>query len=264
MLFQNFKPARVCKNKSWYVEYYAYCPKAKKLKNVRIKLNHIKNKKERNKYALYLVEKINRELYNGFNPFIKTTNRKKFSEVIDEFFVYQRKRLKEGIIRQNTYKDYRSNINTFCKWLNEDIYVQDFNRKLITRFLDYVFIEKDLTAQTHNNYLNNLRALSSFLVYKGYLEIRPTDNIRNIRTNNKRRTVITEEHLKTIFEHLKEYNKPLFLASNILYYAFIRPIEMTNLKIIDISYKQRLIHLNKELMRSYTNIQAIFMYSQRV
>jgi len=248
-----FKPAELHKNKSWEIVYYAFDPKKNGLKRVRIRLNHIKDKRERLKYAKFLINKINTKLYSGWNPFINPEKQKqytKLSEAVEHFLAFSRKRLKEGLIRQNSYKDYNSNINTFLKWAGQELFVYEFDKPLILRFLDYIFVGRDLTAQTHNNYLNNLRVFSGFLVQKGYLKNRPTEGISNIKANNKRRKIITATHLKEIFDYLKYENTSLYVAANMLYYTFIRPIEMTNLKIKDLDYKKGLIHLNREYTKN--------------
>ena len=47
----------------------------------------------------------------------------------------------------------------------------------ISEFLDYIYIDRENTAQTRDNYLTFLRVFSSYLVQNSYLKERLTEGI---------------------------------------------------------------------------------------
>jgi len=131
------------------------------------------------------------------------------------------------------------------KWIldvkKKDLYVYEFERVLIGEFLDYIYIERNRTAQTRNNYLNVLRVFSGFLVEKGYANSRPTDVIKTLRKGEKERKVLKESDLQSLFSHLETSDKHYLLACKVLYYTFIRPKEMSKICIKHILLERKMI-----------------------
>jgi len=250
---KKYIPCKLHKGKCWYVSYYAFNPESEKLQRKRIKINRIINKAERKKYANSLMIRFNTKLEQGWNPFIDPEASKSYNKLSDakeHFFKINLKKFNEGIIREDTYKDYVSYLRNFQNWLNDnnygDIYVYKFDRIIIDNFLEYIYVERDRTATTRNNYLNFLSVFSGFLVEKNYLKSRPTDGLKKIRKTKVKKTIIDKKTLENIFKHTKRFDPNYHLACNFLYYTFIRPKEMTFIKIGDISYKNRTIYLSAE------------------
>lgn len=128
-----------------------------------------------------------------------------------------------------------------------------FDRKFCVSFLDYVFIERNNGAQTRNNYLGFLKTFSGFLVEKGFLKTRPTEGIAPIskRLYKKGRTVIPLDIVGKIADYCKIYEKNFLLACYLLYYCFIRPVEMTRLKIKYINIKDCTIFIPGECSKNH-------------
>ena len=62
--------------KDWYIGFYSFDPIINKMRLKRIKVNHIKNIRERRKYANDLIIRINEKLRVGYNPFIESGDNK--------------------------------------------------------------------------------------------------------------------------------------------------------------------------------------------
>jgi integrase len=239
-----YKPPRLTAGKScWYVGFYAFDPIAGQLRQKRIKLNHINPISTRRLYANELIKRINEKLIDGWSPWIESENSnayKEFSEVCDHFRLLLSRQLSSGIIRRDTYLSYTSlikNVENYNIEKGKIKYIYQFDRLFCLRFLEYIYIERKNTAQTRDNYLSFLRLFSTFLVQQQYCKTKPTDGIATLgrRARKKQRTIIPENVRIKISEYLRNNNKNMYLASCVLYYCFIRPTEMSLLKIKQIN-----------------------------
>ena len=70
------------------------------------------------------------------------------------------------------------------------------------------------------------------------------------KVNKKNRNVIPDKVLIQIKDHLEKENKHFLLACYLLHYLFIRPREMTFLKIRDISLRNRTVALKGEYTKN--------------
>lgn len=131
-------------------------------------------------------------------------------------------------------------------------YVYQFDRRFCVDFLDYVFIERNNGAQTRNNYLNFLRVFSGFLVEKGYLTSKPTDGITPIskRLYKKERECIPLDVVGKIADYCREKEPDFLFACYLLYYCFIRPVEMTRLKVRHFNLKECTLTIPGELSKN--------------
>lgn len=240
------------KNSS-HVEFYAYNPLLDALCRKRIKLNRIKRKTERRKYAKELIKRLIAKLSSGWSPFISDNDcdMEYMADALEQYEQHCDKMLSNGYYRKETYAGYKSNIRILREYIkrhNRIVYVYQFDKKFCGAFLDYIFIDRNNGAQTRNNYLNFLRVLGGYFVEKGKIASRPTDGIRPIskRLYKKEREAIPSDIVKKISAWLYDHDRHFLLACNILYYCYIRPIEMTRLRIGDFSVKNGTITIGAE------------------
>jgi len=227
-----------------YVEFYAYDPEQGKMRRKRIKTNRIKSVTKRRQYVRDVIKRLCEQLNRGWNPWIAkdTTDLVVFEEVLQRYEAHIEKMLASCYFRKETYDGYKSNVKImrhFIKTVKPLYYCYQFDRAFCVDFLDYIFIDRGNGAQTRNNYLNFLRVFSGFMVEKGYLKSKPTDGIAPIskRLFAKERTCIPLEVVGKIAEYCKKRDPHFLLACYLLYYCFIRPVEMTRLRIRDFNLK---------------------------
>lgn len=167
------------------------------------------------------------------------------------------KMLANGYFRKETYDGYKSYIKIMREYIAKKrpaYYMYQFDRSFCVDFLDYVFIERDNGAQTRNNYLNFLRVFSGFLVEKGYLNSKPTDGIAPIskRLYKKERECIPLDVVSRIAEYCRVKEPDFLFACYLLYYCFIRPVEMTRLKVRHFNIKACTLTIPGELSKNKT------------
>lgn len=253
---------RYIKGKRHYVEFYCYNPEKCKLTRIRKHFDNIKNVKLRNRTALDFVERIAVRLLEGWNPFLEGAGAKEyttFTEASAKYEEYLDKLMAEGGMRSETVLGYKSRLHILNDWVEEHkdkiYYSYQFNGRNISRFLDYVFIERNNTVRTRNNYYNWLCSFCNYLTERQYVPSNPMASVQRLKSKgiNKNRDIIPEDVLRNIHDFLMENNKHFLLACYVLHYILIRPHEMTFLKIEDISIINQTIRVKGEYTKNHND-----------
>ncbi|MDR1341548.1 MAG: site-specific integrase [Prevotellaceae bacterium] len=244
----------------WYVGFYAFDPVEQRMKIKRIKLNHITRVSERRSYANDLIKRLYDKLRAGWNPWIEAENSRAyttFSDVCNAYRLLLEKFRKDKIFRKDTFDGYASYLRNLIKY-NERLkspitYIYQFNTIYITDFLDHVYIDRNNTPQTRDNYLAWLRIFARYLKAQGYMQTIVTEGIDNYskRKKEKLRKYLPEDALIRLREHVEKTNKHYLLACYILFYCFIRPKEMSLIRIGDISFKRGIIFIPSENAKNH-------------
>lgn len=235
-----------------YVSFQAYDPLSGRLKTKKIMLGHIKGKTNQRKYAEDLIKRLTEQLSSGWNPWIEAVQPLEYAlwdDVISKYKDYLVKLCNEHSLREESYVDYSSRVHILEQWKAAKriplTYVYQWDRQTITKFLDYVFIERNNTITTRNNYLTWLKSFTSYLVERGYLSSNPTEGLGRIKNRHKKdRDVIPDDVMKQIRAYLYEKNKHYLLACEILHYLFVRPRELSFLKIGDFHLQTQTLTLH--------------------
>ena len=240
---KKWTPPRLHLGKESYVDFMAYDPLSGKLKRKKIMIGRIKGRKAQRIYADGIIQRLMEKLLGGWNPWIdsnKTAEYSKFDVVCQDYKTYISRLAKEGSLREESYISYCSYMKIFEDWAVKSVtYVFQLDKQLMSKFLDYVFIDRGNSIQTRNNYLAWLRTFCSWLLQRGFVNENPTAGLVlvNKRNRAKNRTAIDDNYLKRIHAYLEYNNKYFLLACYFLHYLFVRPREMSFLRIGDISVK---------------------------
>lgn len=234
-----------------YVSFKAFDPCINTMRLKKIMLNHIKGKRNQRAYGEELVKRLTQKLLDGWNPWIEESYPEEyalFSDVCDKYKTYLAKIAKEGGIKPGTKCNYECKLSFMLKWVEKDrkiTYIYQFNKKFVCDFLDYVLVERNNTLRTRNNYIGWLKSFSGYLIERGYVQKDPTEGVNaSTKLGPKNRSVIPNDVLLQIKSYLEKENKHFLLACYILHYLFVRPHEMTFLKIKDISREKKTLTLN--------------------
>ncbi len=247
---QSFTPPVLHAGKDWYIDFYAFDPVKGTMRRKKIKLNFIKKANERRKYARDYMIRLSEKLSLGWNPWIEQEQGNAyllFKDVTDKYRTYIYKMLKDGHYRPETLKSYSSYLHNMELYNSERkapiTYIYQFDKDFCVMLLEEVYITRDNTAFTRDNYLGFLKSFSSFCLDRNYLTKNPTEGISGIGRKGKKkiRTQLKKEELIKLMEYLKKKNPHFLLASYILYYCFIRPGEMSKLKLSNISLSRQTI-----------------------
>ena len=249
---QGYTPPVLHTGKDWYIDFYAFNPIYGTMRRKKIKLNFIEKIGDRRKYAKDYINRLAEKLSLGWNPWIEQESSNAyilFKDVIGKYRAFLDKMLRDGRYRSETFKSYSSYLHNM-EIFNEEkkvpiTYIYQFDKDFCVMLLDEVYITRDNTAFTRDNYLGFLRSFASFCLNHNYLSKNPTEGISVIGRKGKKkiRTTLTDEQLGKLNEYLGLKNPHFLLASYILYYCFIRPAEMAKLRLSNINLAKQTIFL---------------------
>lgn len=252
-------PARLTPNKRWYVEWYSFNPDAGCLQRKRISVPHIKPLALRRRYAADMVANVNAQLASGWNPFLQLASAREytlFDNVCETYYRYLLKMVESGAMRPKTYNGYASYLNTFRKWNSSRsapvTYIYQLKSDVADQFLDYIWLDRQKSARTRDNYLGWLRSFCEWMLEKHYITESPVAGFTNVLTKKyaKNRTVIPKEDMIRLKEYLMEHNQYFLLACELLYHCFIRPREMSYIRIRDVSVYRSTVSISGETSKN--------------
>lgn len=245
--------------KDWYIGFYAFNPGTNSMKRKKIRINFIDKVPERRRYGNALIRRVSEQLDRGWNPWIEADNAKAyhtFPDVCEHYKRYIAKLHEDGQYRQDTYNSYSSylrNIELYNRGKKFPItYIYQFDREFVNDFLDHIYLDRQNSPQTRDNYLGFLKTFSAFLVQHMYVKTKPTEDIScfSKRMKKKQRVVIPDEDMIRLHEYLEKKNRHYLLACYILHYCFIRPKEMSMIKLKDISLKRQTIFIGDTISKN--------------
>lgn len=254
-----FSYPKLYTGKEWYIGFNAFDPATGIMRRKKIKLNHIEKVTERRKFASGLIYRLSKQLENGWNPWIEAENSKayhKFNDVCERYKNYLQKLFNDGNLREKTLYGYTSMLRMFIAW-NEArkipiTYIYQFDMMLTSEFLDYIYIDRNNSIRTRNNYLTWLSTFDAYLVQHSYTKTKATEGISSIKKNSskKDREVIDDRDMIRLHDYLEKENKHFLLASYILHYALIRPKEMSLLHLSDFNLAKQTIFISGEISKN--------------
>lgn len=243
----------------WFVSFYAFDPAKGLMRRKRIKINSVGTPSQRRKYANQLCHRLAEKLEAGWNPWVEAeADRcyKQFTDVLIHYRNYTTKLLNDGVLRRSTHHDYMCFAHILDEWNQHQAqpirYVYQFDRALCVRFLDYVYVDRENSPRTRNNYLAFLRSFSTFLVQHLYLKERPTDGLVSVGKAllKKERKVIAPVDMQRLHDWLQENNRRYLLVCYFLHYMLIRPREIAKLRLCDICIAKQTLYIDDSISKN--------------
>lgn len=223
--------------KSCYVDFYCFDPAHGVMRRKKYNVEKCKSKKETERRACDVISLLNTKLRSGWNPFVDSQTSRTFTpldEICDRYLDHVNK---SG--RDKTKANYRSRLNVMLDFnstrINPIKYAYQYDSVFITEFLDYIFLDREGNARTRNNYRGWCSSFAEFLVARKYIDSNPVSCIPKIKEGDKKRKILTEPMLQTMASTLEVEDKHFYLACLMEYFTFIRPTELSYIKIGDIS-----------------------------
>jgi integrase len=237
-------------DKRWYVEYYAWDEEKSSMQRKQIFApNALKSAESREQWAGEVIKDIQEKASAGlsFKPLtVKTAHisapRYTFAQGIESAIV-----TKLSSDRPRTVQTYRSFLNIFRDWINRtdfgNIPVTEVNEEHIVLFLNWLKIEKGIGNTTYNNYLQRLTTAFNILIKQELLKANPCHTLEILPEESSKNTALNFHQRLTIEKYLLDNNLPLYKFTRFLYFTFLRPSELVQLKIkhFDLKNKQILV-----------------------
>lgn len=257
-----FSWPRLHTGKTWYVDFRCYDPEGKCMRRKKYHLDGIKGNAARRERAAELIAKISYKLQHGWNVWAEQADGVRhysfYSNVKTFYRRYLDKLLASGVVKGSTHTRYVSYFNVFNQWLETVraepvVYVYQFKPELAGDFLDYLFLDLDVSPCTRNNYLTWLGTFCEWMKGRGYIPENPCTGIKKMREEEKKREQLSASMLKSLRAYLGTRNRHYLLACMMEYYTFIRPNELTHVRVQDIFLKERKVIVHGEFTKNRKN-----------
>lgn len=253
-----FTLPRLHTGKNWYVDFFAYDPVSDGMKRKKYMLDRTKSRTDRRKLASLLISNLTQRLIKGWNPFIRndsTRHMTPFGEVLQNYRDYVSAMEAKGTLKDKTAYDYLCRVKSLEGYLEECHvgirFAYQFDRSFIVDYLDYLILDKDVSATTRNNHRTWLSTFCTWLVERKYIDRNPCEDIHMLREKEKKRDALTAAALTRMREYLNINNRHFLLACMMEYYTFIRPDELRHIRIGNISVTDREVTVPAEVAKNH-------------
>jgi len=246
----------------WYISYNFRNPSTGKFERYREYggINRFDTEKSRSAAIRQLMFARQRLLETGWSPFEQFDVEKILTikpelnviESIDR--VMQTKKL---YLKHRSYQSLRNRAELFKKYLVDNDF-KDFKpdgikRKHILEFLDLRVNDHANSNRTRNNFLIDLKAIFSKMIELEFIIVNPCQGIKKVPCCSQKNKAFTNEEVSKINEWLSKNDTNLQMFCRFICYGFMRPIEITKLRIRDIKMEQGMIDLPAEIVK--TNVE---------
>jgi integrase len=233
-------------SKRWYVYFSFRNPVTDKLERLpNIYVSNTLDKSERIKLLKQIQKNLSEMLKEGFNPFSDgpTESTNKNMDIENAFkFVLE---IKKNTTAATSYSGFKSNINSFEKWLIKNgfnkRFVSSINKKVVTTYLNE--LSKDKSSRTRNNIRISISTLFQVLEDNEIIEKNFIKSIPILKANPQKNKTYTLKQENDLFEYMVQNDKQLMLFVQFVSFNFLRPIEVCRLKVSDISLEDKTLYV---------------------
>lgn len=215
-------------------------------------LDSIAKVTERRKRASEMTESLLKLLRSGWSPWVNVDDNRGYTLLSDALLKYEKSL--ERLPKEKTRKSYGSRLNVLREYIAGLLlppkYVYQFNTSFVSDFLDWLYLDRDVTGRTRNNYRGWCSSLAAYFIEREYISDNPVEKIKNVAEVAKKRQPLTASMLRQLRAYLSEQHPVFLLACMMEYYTMIRPEELTNLRISDISIKEQSVFVSAEFSKN--------------
>lgn len=253
----DFLPPKRHEGKNSYIDFWMRDPATGKMKRKKIMLDRFKPGRERDLVASQIIANIWNKAMTGWNCWNEVTTTRedvKFTDIINKYRAYINNMTKKGVMSEKTLYDYNSRLKILEEYVDDrmvpNMRMYQFDLLCVTDFLDYVLLDRETSTRTRNNYRTWLSAFCTWLVERKYISENFISKIPTLPEKTKFREALPAEALKRLADHLRTNDPKFLLACMMEYYTFIRPIELTKIKIGDISIKDQTVFVAAQISKN--------------
>lgn len=238
--------------KKWFIDFFALDPLTGTMRRKKYHIDNIEKIGERRKYAAELIAITLKKLRSGWNPWVNTQESRGFTFLSDCLTRYME--YIERKSRTKTKHSYQSRVNILNQYLSSCVlpikYAYQFDGAFVNDYLDWLYLDRGVSERTRNNYRGWCYSFAEFLVSRKYIETNPVDHIPALDEKKKHRKDLSPTKLQQMRRHLQKEDKFFLLACYMEYFTFIRPTELSYLKVGDISLKDKTVFVSEDFSKN--------------
>lgn len=238
--------------KNWYIDFYALDPATGEMRRKKYMLDGLDKVSQKRRKAAEIIEQIMRKLREGWNPWVNSQESRGFTtlqDCLDRYMEYVAKKS-----RSKTKHSYQSRVNILLQYLSSCVtpikYAYQFDGAFVNDYMDWLYLDRGVSERTRNNYRGWCYSFAEFLVSRKYIESNPVDSIPALDEKKKHRKDLSPKMLQQMHSHLKQNDKYFLLACLMEYYTFIRPTELSYLKVGDICLKDKTVFVSEDFSKN--------------
>ncbi len=248
----NFTYPKLHIGKSWYVDFSSYDPASGKMRRKKYMLDGIEKVTERRQRARELIESLIKMLRSGWSPWVNVDDNRGYTLLSEALQKYEKSL--EKLPKLKTRQSYSSRLNVLREYIGSLLlppkYVYQFNASFVSDFLDWLYLDREVSGRTRNNYRGWCSSLATYFIEREYITTNPVLKIKEVAEEAKKRQPLTEAMLKQLRDYLSERNPAFLLACMMEYYTMIRPSELCSLRIDDISIMEQSVFVSAEFSKN--------------
>ena len=275
---RKYVPAELKHNsKGWYIEYYKLNTLIGQLERVRIMLNRERKRcKTLTEFKIQtsaIILQINNQLAAGFvnlqqnaptyglgGPTMEVGDNVRYYTPLEEVIkLYEEDRKCE--LTATTMRSYSCFCKQFREWLHKHyptFTASQFTQVQANQYMEFIYTGRStnevrqewrqlnngrVSPRTYNNNIKLGRALFSWAIEKSFARVNPFEKLKPKRAQGKERTIIPKEERARLVTYFKEHNPAFIIVMQLVYKSFLRPIEITRVKVNQINFKEHCIEM---------------------
>jgi integrase len=157
-------------------------------------------------------------------------------------------------MRGKSTNSYKTAVTLFCKFLKENfqgIELRNLDAPIMEQFLNFYQKEKKWAAKTRNTYSQNISTLMNDLKKLGYIKENPFVGFATQKEkNSSSHRAYNARQRQIIKEKISIENPQLWLMCCFLFYTFVRPNEVRQLKISYIELENNKIFIPASISKN--------------
>lgn len=229
-------------SKQWYIYYSVQDPSTGRM--VRFKfskgLNSLKTIKERRAYAAMVMREISLRLSQGWNPLYKENERREEKGVLKDT-VSGFLSIKKSTLRKRSHQSYLYAWHGFERWLTKNhpevFFIQDLSGLVARSYIDHLS-GQGYSGKTINLNRDFLYGLFQMAVEREMISKNPFKGIAAVPESGNKNRAFTREEMEKIWSEVTHGQK---VFTRMIFYCYIRPIEILRLKVGDVNLKDGVI-----------------------
>lgn len=263
----HFKAPVIYRGDKWYIYFHALDPNTREYKmfKERCGLNYIKDLKEREKQAGAFAAALHERLKAGWSPF--GTN----AAMVDEdsaavqrqkpmtsiFFRYIE--LKKKVLDDQTIRAYLYVLRKFEFWLkSQSRYFTGapyFDSVQAQQYVDYLF-GRGLSGKTINNQVKTMGTFFTMAMDRGVADKNPFSKIKSMQENDGNNYPFSQDQKMVLKAYIQEHDPQLWRVVKFVYHTFIRPVELTRLRVSHVDLRTWQIIVHSKLAKNKTQMSV--------
>lgn len=153
-----------------------------------------------------------------------------------------------------TVQNYKSKIKVLHKWLqetgNSSMPVGQFSSQYAIRFIGWLKQVKGYRNTTCNKYKSILGSLWADMILNGIVDVNPWHQFKGMTKDSLPFRTYPETMQQLVNSTLPKFNEQLYMAAMVIYYDFIRPAELTRLRLYNIEWDRQCFRLTADISKT--------------